>query len=125
MEALAGITKSPRKRNSIQVAENETQLRPQQQLHTHLFQPLLHRIRRPRWKTAVAAVNAPWQPKCERNPNSGERICTATYQHLIGSQLVNYGQMVKVSSQLWSKLQKWLNKRGKIENWTGIKLLIN
>jgi len=40
-------------------------------------------------------------------------------------QLVNTGQLVKVSSQLWSKLQKWLNKRGKIGNWTGIKLLIN
>ena len=31
------------------------------------------------------------------------------------------GQLVK----LWSKLQKWLNKRGRIGNWTGIKLLIN
>jgi len=38
-------------------------------------------------------------------------------------QLVNSGQLVKVSSQLWSKLQKWLNKRGRIGNWTGIKLL--
>jgi len=41
------------------------------------------------------------------------------------SQLVNTGQMVKVSNQLWSKLQKWLNKRGRIGNWTEIKLLIN
>jgi len=32
------------------------------------------------------------------------------------SQLVNTGQLVKVSSQLWSKLQKWLNKRGRIGN---------
>jgi len=40
-------------------------------------------------------------------------------------QLVNIGQMVKASSQLWSKLQKWLNKRGRIGNWTEIKLLIN
>jgi len=40
-------------------------------------------------------------------------------------QLVNTGQLVKVSSQLWLKLQKWLNKRGRIGNWTGIKLLIN
>jgi len=40
-------------------------------------------------------------------------------------QLVNTGQLVKVNSQLWSKLQKWLNKRGKIGNWIGIKLLIN
>jgi len=40
-------------------------------------------------------------------------------------QLVNTGELVKVSSQLWSKLQKWLNKRGKIGNWTEIKLLIN
>jgi len=31
-------------------------------------------------------------------------------------QLVNTGQLVKVSSQLWSKLQKWLNKRGRIGN---------
>jgi len=35
------------------------------------------------------------------------------------------GQLVKVNSQVWSKLQKWLNKRGRIRNWTGIKLLIN
>jgi len=40
-------------------------------------------------------------------------------------ELVNIGQLVKVSSQLWLKLQKWLNKRGRIGNWTGIKLLIN
>jgi len=40
-------------------------------------------------------------------------------------QLANIGQMVKVNSQLWSKLQKWLNKRDKIGNWTEIKLLIN
>jgi len=40
-------------------------------------------------------------------------------------QLVNIGQLVKASSQLWSKLQKWLNKRGRIGNWTKIKLLIN
>jgi len=41
------------------------------------------------------------------------------------SKLVNSGQLVKVSSQLWSKLQIWLNEKGRIENWTGIKLLIN
>jgi len=41
------------------------------------------------------------------------------------SQLVNNGQLVKVSSQLWWKLQKLLNKRGRIRNWTEIKLLIN
>jgi len=41
------------------------------------------------------------------------------------SKLVNTGQLVKVSSQLWSKLQKWLNKRGRIVNLAEIKLLIN
>jgi len=40
-------------------------------------------------------------------------------------QLVNTSQLVKVSSQVWSKLQKWLNKRVRIGNWTEIKLLIN
>jgi len=41
------------------------------------------------------------------------------------SKLVNTGQLVKVNSQLWSKLQKWLNKRGIIVNLAKIKLLIN
>jgi len=65
------------------------------------------------------------------NPNSGERVLCATCQHLIGQsnwstgQLVNSGQLVKVSSQLWSKLQIWLKERGRIGNWTAIKLLIN
>jgi len=40
-------------------------------------------------------------------------------------QLDNSGQLVKVSSQIWSKLQILLNERGRIGNWTGIKLLIN
>jgi len=40
-------------------------------------------------------------------------------------QLVNTGQLVKASNQLWSKLQKWLNKKGRIGNLTKIKLLIN
>jgi len=31
-------------------------------------------------------------------------------------QLVNTSQLVKVNSQLWSKLQKWLNERGRIGN---------
>jgi len=38
-------------------------------------------------------------------------------------QLDNSGQLVKVSSQIWSKLQILLNERGRIGNWTGIKLL--
>jgi len=58
-----------------------------------------------------------------------ERVLCATCQHLIGqsnwSTLVNSGQLVKVSSQLWSKLQIWLNERDRIGNWTTIKLLIN
>jgi len=62
------------------------------------------------------------------NPNSGERLSMPHVRLLLDSQtgqLVNTGQLVKASSQLWSKLQKWLNKRGKIGNWTKIMLLIN
>ena len=52
-----------------------------------------------------------------RNPNSGERHSPPRVRLLLDSpigQLVNSGQLVKVSSQLWSKLQKWLNKRCRI-----------
>jgi len=58
----------------------------------------------------------------EWNPNSGEILSAPRVMFLLDSQT---GQLVKASSQLWSKLQKWLNKRGRIGNWTGIKLLIN
>jgi len=64
----------------------------------------------------------------EWNPNSGERLSAPRVSLLLDSQtsqLVNTGQLVKVSSQLWSKLQKWLNKRDRIGNWIRIKLLIN
>jgi len=53
------------------------------------------------------------------NPNSGERLSVPRVKLLLDSQsgqLVNTGQLVKASSQLWSKLQKWLNKRGVIGN---------
>jgi len=63
--------------------------------------------------------------ECESETLILESVLCATCQHLIGSQLVNSGQLVKVSSQLWSKLQIWLNERGRIGNWTEIKLLIN
>ena len=48
------------------------------------FCTIPRRKRRPRRKTATTTVIAPLQPKCERNPNSRERVCTATCQHLIG-----------------------------------------
>jgi len=57
------------------------------------------------------------------NPNSGERDFM---RHVSGCYwTVNTGQLVKANSQLWSKVQKWLNKRGRIGNWTEIKLIIN
>jgi len=61
------------------------------------------------------------------NPKSGERLSVPRVRLLLDSQtgqLVNTGQLVKASSQLWSKLQKWLNRRGRIGNWTEIKFLI-
>jgi len=49
------------------------------------------------------------QPREEggANPNAGERVYTPRVRLLLDSQigqLVNTGQMVKASSQLWSKL---------------------
>jgi len=45
------------------------------------------------------------------NPNSGERLCAPRVRLLLDSQT---GQLVKASSQLWSKQQKLLNKRDRI-----------
>jgi len=56
------------------------------------------------------------------NPNSGERLYAPRVRLLLDSQ---NGQLVKANSQLWSKVQKWLNNRGRIGNWTEIKLIIN
>jgi len=42
--------------------------------------------------------------------------------HVSASDRQSTGQTLV---KLRSKLQKWLNKRGRIGNWTGINLLIN
>ena len=65
---------------------------------------------------AIAAATSLHETLNAANPSlERESALCATCQHLIGSQLV----------KLWSKVQKWLNKRGRIGNWTGIKFLIN
>jgi len=77
------------------------------------------------WVCTCAAKGGRRKEEGAANPNSGESV----HCHVSASdrtvKLVNSGKLVKVSSQLWSKLQIWLNERGRIGNWTGIKLLIN
>jgi len=60
------------------------------------------------------------------NPNFGESLCV-TCQAAIGQSNWSTGQHWSngQSQQSRSKLQKWLNKRGRIGYWTVIKLLIN
>jgi len=87
-----------------------------------------HRVAPPRQKTAAAAVSrAAKEETWGRNPNSGKctLIAQSNWQIWSTGQLVNSGQLVKVSSQHWSKLQIWLNERGRIGNLTAIMLLIN
>jgi len=72
-------------------------------------------------------TTTPEQPRCHAQPREGEECESETLildrdslRHVSCCywtvKLVNNGQLVKASSQLWSKLQKWLNKRGKIGN---------
>ena len=72
---------------------------------------------KPHQKMGAVAVIAPSKPKCERNPSLERESTLPRVRLLLDSQigqLGNIGQLVKASSQLWSKLQKWLNKREKI-----------